>query len=280
VSLITIPLAIVVDNDARSRRATMAALRDVGISVLAATTADQAVTLATIAVPDAPLFYLVNYGRGATERADAFCRELRARSCAPIVAIIPRRRAVAHDGASWADADACITRPLRTRDLTTRLVAHFGAGLDRGWPWWGKALMDRSPHRVEHVRSAESLAAVFMADGLTLDFDRRDARRDGVRIGLSKTEWNILYCLAETPGAIVARERLAQTVWPNALADQAGRRLRVHMTYLRRKLERVRGEPRVIRTEPGYGYGLIADRQPSPSLVRAVAIDDPHTTIR
>ena len=81
-SLITIPLAIVVDDDARSRRATTAALRDVGVSVLAATTAVQAVALATIAIPDAPLFYLVSYGPGAARDADAFCRELRARTCA------------------------------------------------------------------------------------------------------------------------------------------------------------------------------------------------------
>lgn len=108
----------------------------------------------------------------------------------------------------------------------------------------------------------------FIADKLIIDFDRRTVWHDGKRIPLSRTQWRILTALARAPGHIVERDRLVREVWRDAPNDRTWRRLRVHLTYLRRRLETEPGAPRVIVTEQGLGYRLDVERyrasQPGP----------------
>jgi hypothetical protein len=49
-------------------------------------------------------------------------------------------------------------------------------------------------------------------------------------------------------------------VWNLAPDATSQRRLRVHITYLRRKIELVPDQPKVIVTEQGFGYRLVSKR--------------------
>jgi DNA-binding response OmpR family regulator len=86
---------------------------------------------------------------------------------------------------------------------------------------------------------------------LTLDRGRRQARRAGRELSLTRKELGVLEVLLEADGAVVSAEELLERVWDEN-ADPFTRTVVVTLTRLRRKL----GEPEVIETVVGAGYRL------------------------
>ena len=76
-------------------------------------------------------------------------------------------------------------------------------------------------------------------------------------IRLTPIEWEILAVLIADPGRVFTHQQLFTAVWKRAYGD-ARLYLRVHLTNLRRKIERDPADPRLIITEPGVGYRFIA----------------------
>ena len=74
-------------------------------------------------------------------------------------------------------------------------------------------------------------------------------------IVLSDREALLFRLLYEANGAVVARSRLAEAVFPNADAPEDS--VNVYIHYLRKKLER--NKKRLIRSHRGGGYSLLTD---------------------
>ncbi|MDP9405156.1 MAG: winged helix-turn-helix domain-containing protein [Actinomycetota bacterium] len=86
--------------------------------------------------------------------------------------------------------------------------------------------------------------------GLTLDPDGRTVLYLGVPIPCTYTEFEVLAILLRSAGTVVSKTTLMQGVWNYVRTDS--NLVEVHMTSLRRKIERV--GPRVIHTVRRAGY--------------------------
>ena len=88
---------------------------------------------------------------------------------------------------------------------------------------------------------------------LRIDTDAHEVTVGDSPMALTPKEYSLLLALARVPGRVVTHGALRVALW----GEQAGgiESLRVHVNYLRRKLERAPGAPAVL-TEPGVGYRL------------------------
>lgn len=77
--------------------------------------------------------------------------------------------------------------------------------------------------------------------------------RDDCEIGLTKTEFRLLWTLGAAGGAVVTREQLLERVWEYGYFGDT-RLLDVHIRRLRRKVEPDPAQPSHIRTVRGSGY--------------------------
>ena len=126
-------------------------------------------------------------------------------------------------------ADDYLTKPFRMREL----VARVGALL----------------RRVDRAAELAGRRALELGD-LRMDAAARRVWRGGEEVRLTPTEFDLLLCLAATPGAVVTRERLLAEVWgwPGASGT---RTVDSHVKALRAKVG-----ADWIRTVHGVGYAL------------------------
>jgi DNA-binding response OmpR family regulator len=105
--------------------------------------------------------------------------------------------------------------------------------------------------RALHRRGPSTRPPVLEHAGIRLDPHRREVRRGGELIPLTRKEFAILEILMAAQGGVVSAEQLLEKAWDEH-ADPFTGIIRVTMWSLRRKL----GEPKVIHTEIGVGYRL------------------------
>jgi two-component system KDP operon response regulator KdpE len=90
-----------------------------------------------------------------------------------------------------------------------------------------------------------------------IDLDRKSVTRDGVRVRLTPTEYQLLVAFVTHPGKLLTQRWLLSTVWGPGYQEETN--VRVHVGHLRRKLEQDPANPRLIMTEPGLGYRFTAE---------------------
>lgn len=80
----------------------------------------------------------------------------------------------------------------------------------------------------------------------------REVRRNGRVIQLTKTEFDLLELLMQTPGTVVTRDQIYEAIWGYNF-ETSSKSLDVYVGYLRRKTEED-GAARVVHTVRGVGY--------------------------
>jgi DNA-binding response OmpR family regulator len=106
-------------------------------------------------------------------------------------------------------------------------------------------------------RASASPANRLQVSDLILDFETHDVWRKGVRIILTKTEFDILSLLMRRAGRIVTRETLIDAVWGIDRTIESNT-LDAFMRLLRSKLEIIPGR-RLVQTIRGIGYSIRED---------------------
>lgn len=96
-----------------------------------------------------------------------------------------------------------------------------------------------------------------VAGDVTIDLFRRLVAKAGEPVHLTPKEYAVLAELAKHRGRVLTHSQLLRTVWGPAQERQI-EYLRVAVRALRRKLEQVPSEPRLIVNEPGVGYRLVS----------------------
>lgn len=139
-------------------------------------------------------------------------------------------------------ADDHLTKPFSVRELQARIGAvSRRVALAAG----------RAPEPAASV--ASSAAPLVLAQGVTMDVDRREVRARGHVIELTRQEFDLLHQLASRRGIVFTRARLLQTVWADdAYVDE--RTVDTVISRLRRKIELDPREPTLILTARGVGY--------------------------
>jgi two-component system KDP operon response regulator KdpE len=215
---------LVVDDEPQILRALRVVLRDAGFEAVPASTAQEALDLAALHIPDAAIVDLVLPDGDGIE----VTRTLREWTKAPIIVLSAIGEEDEKVRALEAGADDYVTKPFGPRELVARLQA---------------ALRRAAPEPGEPVLRAE---------GLELDLAAHTVRLDGVEIHLTPIEYGLLTALMTNRGRLLTHRALLVDVWGPAYAEDTAT-LRTHIANLRRKLE-PDGSRRFIRTDPGVGY--------------------------
>ncbi len=108
-------------------------------------------------------------------------------------------------------------------------------------------------------RQAGPVLGILRAGALSLDLDRRAARAGETVLELTAKEFALLEYLARNAGQVLSRDQILQQVWGSE-AEPAGNAVDIYIHFLRRKLSRCAGAPR-IRTVRGLGYSLEGDNR-------------------
>ena len=218
---------LVIEDDAGIATVVAEALRDTARSVRRAGTAAEGLAAAREAPPE---LIVLDLGLPDMDGVGV-CRKLRDTTRVPIVVLSARHAERDKVQLLNAGADDYVTKPFSTPELVARIQAHL---------------------RRSQLYRADVPGVVHIGD-LTIDLARRIATRDGHELGLTPVEWHLLRVLAINAGRTLTHRQLFHAVWGNVFGD-AQQNLRVHITHLRRKIEKTPTAPSIIITEPGVGY--------------------------
>jgi two-component system, OmpR family, KDP operon response regulator KdpE len=122
-------------------------------------------------------------------------------------------------------------------------------------PFGVDELIARMRTALRHRLASEGSLPMFNSGGLTVDLMRRDVTVDGVKIKLSKKEYEILRELVVHAGKVITHGHLLRVAWGTETGVDV-QYLRVYIRQLRQKIESAPAQPRYILTEPGVGYRL------------------------
>jgi DNA-binding response OmpR family regulator len=96
---------------------------------------------------------------------------------------------------------------------------------------------------------------VIRVGELEIDPRTRQVTRGGESVTLTATEFDILWCLVQADGRVLAREEIQTHVWGPGHHGTL-RTIDNFMMQLRTKLERDPGDPQHLLTVRGVGYRL------------------------
>jgi two-component system, OmpR family, alkaline phosphatase synthesis response regulator PhoP len=113
-----------------------------------------------------------------------------------------------------------------------------------------RALLRRKAH------ASAKKGAVVRAGDLEIDPGTREARRSGVLVELTMTEFDVLFCLIEAEGSVLTREQIQTNVW-GAGHHGTLRTVDNFLLQLRTKLEQDPAAPRHLLTVRGVGYRFV-----------------------
>ncbi len=243
--MMTLPVVLIVDDDAELSDMLVRLLQGEGWSARAAYSAAQAeailaagqpqVVLLDVMLPDASGMDLCRRWRSAypglgilmlTARGDPFDRVL----------------------GLELGADDYLPKPFEKRELVARL----------------RALLRRQKP------PAVPPATDLNFGSMTVHLLHREVRVDGVQIPLTGIEFKLLLVLARAPGQVVSRQQLSDAVQASAYRPQ-DRTVDVQVGRLRRRLAQALPGREWIETVRGEGYAFV----PRGAPVDGAASDDP-----
>ena len=163
------------------------------------------------------------------------CRALRAESDVPILMLTARDAEADRVLGLEIGADDYVTKPFSSAELLSRV----------------RAILRR-----RELDRAGGVGTVRELGGLKIDLGRHEVLVDGERVHLTLSEFKVLSLLAEQPDSVVSRRQLMQHLWASEhVGDEHA--CEVHISNLRRKIERDPAQPERLLTVRGSGYKLV-----------------------
>ncbi len=224
------PRILVVDDEPAIQRTLRANLVARGYEVSTADTGEDALRHAEARMPDLLILDLMLPGISGLD----VCRRVRGMARIPILVLSARGEESTKVQALDAGADDYLTKPFGMDELLARV----------------RALLRRPV--------ADPYPDGPLTTGLlALDPEAHEIRLAGKRLDLTPREFDVLAYLMRHANKVVTHRLLLTQVWgPQYEADT--QYLRVFINRLRRKVEPDPTHPRIVVTDPGVGYRLVA----------------------
>jgi two-component system response regulator RegX3 len=163
------------------------------------------------------------------------CRTLRSEGDLPIVMLTAKDAEIDRVLGLELGADDYVTKPFSMAELVSRI----------------RAILRR-----RELDQSEVEAPVRRLGGLTIDLGRHQVFVDERPVELTRSEFRILALLAKSPEQVHTRRELMQYLWQSEhVGDEHA--CDVHVSNLRRKIERDPSRPERIVTVRGVGYKLV-----------------------
>jgi len=188
----------------------------------------------------------------------AVCRELRKVSFVPVIMLTARASTSDVVAGLEAGADDYITKPFEFPEL----VARVRSALRRASTRAIASEVDNAapPTAASSETGALPIAAVPLPLGpLMIDPGGFIVRRGELEIGLTATEFRLLYELARHAGQVLTRDQLLELVWGYSYLGDS-RLVDVHVQRLRAKIEEDPAHPALVLTVRGVGYRAARER--------------------
>ncbi|MDX6276133.1 MAG: hypothetical protein QOJ72_261 [Nocardioidaceae bacterium] len=216
---------LVVEDEPVINQAIADRLRAEGFEVVQAWDGPEAVEAFCTAAPDLVVLDVMLPGFDGHE----VCRRIQAQRPVPVIMVTARDDESDVLVGLGVGADDYLTKPFRMRELIARI----------------RALL----RRVDRAADLAGTREIVLGD-LQIDPGARRVWLGEQAVHLTATEFDLLSCLAMTPGQVLTREKLLADVWgwPGASGT---RTVDSHVKALRAKI----GADRV-RTVHGVGYAL------------------------
>jgi two-component system response regulator RegX3 len=159
------------------------------------------------------------------------CRELRRSSKVPIIMLTARGEEADRVIGLELGADDYVVKPFSAREVTARI----------------RAVLRRAESAAPEGGDAIEIGEI------RLDPAKREVRRSGKALELSRKEYDLLELLMRDAGTVIKRERLIEQVWDTNWFGST-KTLDVHVSGLRRKLGDNSAAPRYLHTIRGVGF--------------------------
>ncbi len=161
-------------------------------------------------------------------------RILRGESIVPILMLTAKDSEVDRVVGLEVGADDYVTKPFSMAELISRV----------------RAILRR--------RQLDRLSGdpVRRVGGLRLDLVRHEVRVDDQNVRLTPSEFRLLTFLAEEPERVYSRREIMQHLWQSEYVGDE-RATDMHVSNLRRKIERDPDNPERVVTVRGIGYKLV-----------------------
>jgi two-component system KDP operon response regulator KdpE len=230
-----LPKILIVDDEPQILRFLRAGLPPHGYDCIEAATGADALKAFAKERPDALILDL-----GLPDQDGfAIIRTLRAGGLTPIIVLSARSDVEGKVKALEFGADDYVTKPFDMAELLARLKAALRHGLQ-----------------------AVGEAPMFRSGNLSVDLVKRHVLLGQTEIHLSPKEYSLLRFMVANAGKVVTHQQLLREVWGPAHLEDV-QYLRVLMRQLRQKLEPDGAAAKLLMTEAGVGYRLLAAPDPA-----------------
>jgi DNA-binding response OmpR family regulator len=220
---------LIVEDDLEIAQLVAAYLHRSGLRSRLAASAEEAALACAESPPD---LVLLDLGLPGADGLD-FLRHFRGSSLAPVIIVSARESDEDKVAALGLGADDFVSKPFSPRVLAARVDAQL--------------------RRASYAASGASQVSACLAFGpYVLDFEGRLLEKDGLRVPLSRREYELLAFLAAREGVTFGPAEVYREVWGLEHGDLST--VAVHVQRIRRKIEVEGMPPRWLTTVPGAGY--------------------------
>src|SRR6266545_423085 len=229
---------LVVDDESSVRESVGYALEQEGFEVTLAADGEDAEGKLSDGHFDLLILDIMMPGKSGLD----ICREVRSRSPVPIILLTAKDAEVDKVVGLEVGADDYVTKPFSVRELLGRVRAQ---------------LRRRELDRSSSAREGKTIEA----GSVRIDLARHLVTIRGDPVNLTRSEFQVLRLLAESPGQVFSRLQIMEELWQSEFSGDV-RACDVHISNLRQKIERDAQEPELVLTVRGVGYRLAEDETP------------------
>lgn len=163
-------------------------------------------------------------------------KKIRSWSNMPIIVISARSEDTDKIEALDCGADDYLTKPFSVEELLARLRA--------------------TQRRLNYQSQTVESEALFTNGNLKVDYAAGCAYLDNEEMHLTPTEYKLLCVLSQNVGKVLTHKFISEQIWGSNWQNDIGS-LRVFMTTLRKKIEKLPNSPQYIQTHIGVGYRMM-----------------------
>jgi len=227
------PRVLLAIDDIRLRRTNEAGLRSAGFAVSAPSDADAVSVLAESFSPDV----LVIDTDIHDKESRPLYQQLRSATDSYLLCIESAGRDRARVEILRSGADDAVSMPVTPDEIAARCHAMLRRPREMRTDW-------------DPVQQS-----VITLGPLTIDTGRHEIRLIDTEVSATRIEFSLLEHLCRRPTEVASRDALLESVWgPNWVGDTHV--VDVHLSNLRRKLDQVANDMRIIHTVRGVGFRI------------------------